>query len=149
MKKRTSLGLVALFTSLTLLITMNLQFEHLKVPPRRPPFPFSIPSHCFPLLCSFLPCWCRWWSFPIVPQIDVQHHEPFVSTEVGTYIGAFCCVCLCGYWHQYVMFWCGCGLQRPWGGALQGLPRGIVESTSDLKLKPLWMSSSFESKVIY
>ncbi|CAL9072446.1 uncharacterized protein LOC135635631 [Musa acuminata AAA Group] len=78
MKKRTSLGLVALFTSLTLLITMNLQFEHLK--------------------------------------IDVQHHEPFVSTET------------------------------PWGGALQGLPRGIVESTSDLKLKPLWMSSSFESK---
>ncbi|CAL9073714.1 unnamed protein product [Musa acuminata var. zebrina] len=78
MKKRTSLGLVALFTAVTLLLTMNLQFEHLKM--------------------------------------DVRQHEPFVSTE------------------------------RPWRSALQGLPRGIVESTSDLELRPLWKSTSFESR---
>ncbi|URD99620.1 lysine ketoglutarate reductase trans-splicing related 1 [Musa troglodytarum] len=79
MKKRTSLGLVALFTAVTLLLTMNLQFEHL--------------------------------------EMEVQQHQPFVSTE------------------------------RPWRSALQGLPRGIVESTSDLELKPLWKSTSFESRV--
>ncbi|RRT64970.1 hypothetical protein B296_00039273, partial [Ensete ventricosum] len=44
MKKRTSLGLVALFTAVTLLLTVDLQFEHLKVLPPRIHHPFLPPT---------------------------------------------------------------------------------------------------------
>ncbi|WOL17356.1 hypothetical protein Cni_G26148 [Canna indica] len=78
MKKRTSLGLVALFGAVALLLTIDLEFEHSKV--------------------------------------DVPRQEPFGSTE------------------------------RTWRSSVQGLPRGIVESTSDLELKPLWHSTSLKTK---
>ncbi|CAL9084726.1 unnamed protein product [Musa textilis] len=112
MKKRTSLGLVALFTAVTLLLTMNLQFEHLKV----------LPPRIYPPFTAFL-CFA-----------------PSSNADVGGGVSLFLPRSMCSSTNL------SC-LRRPWRSALQGLPRGIVESTSDLELKPLWKSTSFESRV--
>lgn len=95
MKKRTSLGLVALFTAVTLLLTMNLQFEHLKVLPPRiyPPFAAFLcfsPSFNADVgggVSLFLPRWMcgstnlsclrryMWWCFLLLLFFEASSHD--------------------------------------------------------------------------
>ncbi|XP_042382244.1 uncharacterized protein LOC121974984 [Zingiber officinale] len=79
MKRRTYLGLVALFTALALVVTINLEFERIKM--------------------------------------DAQRAQPVVASKSS------------------------------WRSVLQGLPHGIVESSSDLEFKSLWQSSSSDSRI--
>lgn len=78
-------------------------------------------------------------------QVDAQRAQPVVFSKVWASCALFYFVCFdvsTSWWCWYVR------RQSSWRSVLQGLPQGIVESSSDLELKSLWQSSSSDSRVI-